>query len=385
MPSNPSTIVQARKYKDASIKSYTDYFVSFCVMTEGANPMGHSCMLISQLDHRQGKTARVEVISALGLYSRYMPILGFKPYGVAKIKLEDMAYIANAKGLVHATYQISKKDVEVLLDTFYQDKLKIEQHEDSTDFKSPSVPMFNVFKKKNCKKYVLECLNRIGINTRHLSSFMEIPILNSLESMVILEEGNGSEKAYYWGSPISFKAKNDNETCRLNHDLQGKYASLYYICSRIKKLQAIIQLRQVELASLGKTVSEINKIEADLLALMGEIENLAEYPKLITKEKIFTLSRKLTYCIDGHIKNLSIKQLEPNLICVLTDVLQELLLYMKQLFCPADKRSQAKLNTMDREVFDKIQTTDAQMREQDKERNYAPDLLPNDSYRRATV
>jgi hypothetical protein len=243
--------------------------------------------------------------------------------------------------------------------------------------------MFNVFKKKNCKKYVLECLNLIGIDTQHLSSFMELPILDSLETMVILdEEDNGMGKTYYWGSPITFKAKSKNEDAStLNQDLQEKYASLHYIYSRTQTLLTIIQSRQTELASLGTKVAEISKIEDDLLAIKNEIEKVAEYPKLITKEEIFKLAGKLTFCVDAHIENLEAKQLEPNLICILKDILQELLLYIKQTFSSGNKCSDAKLNTQDIEVFDKIQIVDAKMRDQDKERNDASDLLSEHPHR----
>lgn len=367
--------------------SQLEYFVSYCVMTEGANPMGHGFMLISQLDHKQGDGVKVEVISALGMYSRYMPVLGFKPYGVAKIKLEDMAYIANAKGMVHETYQVTEQDVETLLDIFYQDKLKIEQHDDATDYQATAVPMFNIFQKKNCKKYVLDSFKQIGINTEHLNSFMEIPILNSLETMVISEsQENEFDKTYYWGSPIAFKAKSDaQDDPELNKTLQQNYANLYHTYARIQKLLTLIQARQAELASLGKRVKEISAIEIDLTKLSHEIENLSIYPKLIKKEDVLELACKLTFCVDEHISNLEKKQLEPNLICILKDVLQELLLYVKHLFSVEHNCSDAALNTMDKEVFDKIHTMDAQMREQNKEKDHASDLLSANSFRRAGI
>ncbi len=380
--SHPPSLIEIKENKQV------EYFVSFCVMTVGANPMGHSCMLISQLDHEQAD-AKIEVINAIGVYSQYMPVLGFKPYAVANIKLEDMHYIVNREGLKHETYQILEQDVEKLLDVFYEDKLKIAQHKDKAYAagQKQDVPMFNIFNKQNCKKYVLNAMNQIGIDTSHLSSFMEIPIFNSLDTMKISEKTHGdSDKTYYWLSPMRYqsKSKQSKASDTLNKTLQEYYADLYLLYSRSNKLLDIIKNRQSELAKLGKTVQEINTIEQDLLAINTEIEKVATYPKLITKEKILELNCKLTDCVQGHINKLEDQHLLVNIISILKDVLQELLLHAKSLLVSMDGRKDTKFNSLDRDVFYQIEQTEIADAKRGRIQ-HASDVLSDHTYRRARV
>jgi len=359
-----------------------EYFVSFCVMTAGANPMGHSFMLISQLDHSQAD-ANIEVINAIGVYSQYMPVLGFKPYAVLNVKLEDMKYIANRAGLKHETYQISKEDVGKLLDIFHQDKLKIAQYHDKTDLKQKNqpVPMFNLLTKQNCKRYVLDAMEQVGIDTSHLSSFMEIPILNSLDIMKISEKAHDeSDKSYYWLSPMRFHSKTSTDDI-LNKDLQKRYNSLYHLYTRSNKLLSIVQSRKTELEKLGKKVREIDSIERDLLRINTEVEILATCPKLIASQDILNLNGKLTNCIRGHINKLEKQNLFSNIVGILKDVLQELILHAKSLFVSIDDTKEKKFNNLDRDVFHQLEASDAGIRGN----QHASDMLSDYTYRRARV
>ena len=330
--------------------SNKEYFVSFCVMTEGSNPMGHSFILISRLDDSHGNKVQMEVLHAMGVYSQPMPVLGFKPYAVAHIKLkENMKYIAGRGGLGHETYECTQQDVKKLVDVFKRAKLQVEHYEAATKTaphlqcqSCQSVPMFNVFSKQNCKKYVLDAMRQIGIDTGHLNSFMEIPIFNTLDVMRISKAENAQgDKTYYWSSPMRYQAKKQQSVSNL--PLQSHYADLYQTYGRTNKLLNIVKERQTELTHLGKTVQEIENIERDLLAINTEIEKVAAYPKLITRRQIFELTTKLTSCVRRHLIDLETKKIEPNLITILADVLSELFLYCEQFLGFHNKRSQSKL------------------------------------------
>jgi hypothetical protein len=99
-----------RSYKmPAEISEQIEYFVSICVMKKVNNHFGHSYMKLIKLDRSQ-KDAKVEVIESIGLYSRYMPILGYKPMTRGRVKTEDPKSIINRPGMYHKTFSITAEE-----------------------------------------------------------------------------------------------------------------------------------------------------------------------------------------------------------------------------------------------------------------------------------
>src|SRR5215467_12716296 len=91
----------------------TDYFVSICVMTEGTNLFGHSYLMLSQLD-RNKNDAKVEMLEGIGFYSRYMPLVGYKPISWGRVKVENSKDLINRGGMSHKTFKISQEEAVAL-------------------------------------------------------------------------------------------------------------------------------------------------------------------------------------------------------------------------------------------------------------------------------
>lgn len=139
-----------------------------------------------------------------------MPVLGFQPVGLASIKSEDVFYIENRGGLYHRTYPVSFDQVEALLLRIARDKFKIGDYLQKKNnprllshaYTSAPPTYFNIFRKQNCKRYALDCLEGIGLDVSDLRTFMEIPSLSKLDLARITSREERGQKLYYWQSPF---------------------------------------------------------------------------------------------------------------------------------------------------------------------------------------
>lgn len=312
-----------------SVKSL-DYYVSFCVMTEGANPMGHSYLMVSQYDPSLGKEARVEVVNALGFYSDYMPILGFKPIAPGKIKSEDADYIAGREGLYHKTYKVPLKDVEALLSSMFKTKQLMDSHQHGKQKRMDScqtchqLPTFNIFKKKNCKQFILRELEKIGIDTSDLVSPLETPRMIHLSPFKIVRESVAGDDAYYWASPIHYEIKSNLNPNAQDKALQMQQAASDDLQISLERILKILSTRQNELISLRRVSLPVNLAITELLAIQKDVTTQMIYPARNTAPQLAKWFEQLQGSVDRCILDLEKKGIEYDLIHLLKDYIAEM-------------------------------------------------------------
>ena len=308
-----------------------DYYLSFCVMTEGANPMGHSYLMVSQYDSSLGVDAKVEVVNALGFYSDYMPILGFKPIASGKIKSEDAAYIAGREGLYHKTYKVSFKDVDTLLSNIFKAKQLMDSHQHGAQKRVTScqtcdqLPTFNLFKKKNCKQFALKELEKIGIDTSDLVSPFETPRMLHLAPFKIVKESVAGADAYYWASPICYEIKEPLRPSVQDIALQIQQQSSDALQISLERILKILSTRQKTLTSLRRISLPLNNAIIQLQAIQADVNTQMVYPARNTAPQLAKWLEQMQKSVDKCVLDLEKEGVEYNLINLLKDFIKEML------------------------------------------------------------
>lgn len=347
------TSLEQVKSLKANMKDNMDYFISFCLQTEDCNPMGHSMIMVSQLDKSQGQQARFEIISAIGFYSERFPVLGFKPIAQGKIKAEDAKYIAGKGGLYHKTTQVTFKEVDKLLTSVFEKKTRLDHHakQKHSNCKCENLPTFNLFKQRNCKQFMLKELSEIDLKIDNLSSTIEVPRLAHLHPCRVEKIAD----AYYWQGFLHYDFKSDlpkiNQDCHLQRLQQ---AAAEFDVALDKALLVINQRVQKSLRR-AKQSTELVQLKRELTKVKQDLATYQRFPYQLTADILQNLFDKSQKVITEKCHLLKQKGCHSNLIKTLVDIVKELVTRMKILFHRPDNLKTSS-NSLDHWAVNQVQS-----------------------------
>lgn len=307
-----------------------EYFVTVGVMTEDCNPFGHSFMMISTIDNAQGDNAKVEILDAVGLYSRYMPVLGFKPYTPqGRVKAESPKDLVNKNGLYHQTFKITQEEMATLLTAVNTDRRNTGDEPPVINDKGqkeyrPGGPVFNLFTGENCKRYALEKLESLGINVKNMHGFLEIPKLShDVHPLKITESKRDGQVVYCWDNPLTLhprKAKLSTlEKSRVETGQQ-----FLALMQGIDKISTKLEERIAILNSQGRKVKEITTALSKMQQKKSELEKTQPFPNKIDPIKIQTWGKEVGNIVTECTNVLKQKGCEIDFVHALLDTLAEM-------------------------------------------------------------
>lgn len=278
-----------------------EFFVSHVVMTENANPLGHSFMLLSCIDHAKGDNATVDVIEAVGFYSTYYPMMGFKLQGPGQIKLEKPRDIALINGMSHQTFKITQDEMGKLLTLVNEDRRlnpTPNPYRTHRNEYRPGGPYFDAYRGQNCKNYVLGLLQRIGIAIDPYQSFLQIPRLSRHLTSIYLSV-KPDENRYYWQTPL-FVTPRTERAFASDHArwrLWGKFAIYRH---ETQHLLTQLQARQTYLLSLNRKMPVLDTTITQLQYALIDFEKNQLYPNRLTQTYLDTLIEKTRQPIEQY-------------------------------------------------------------------------------------
>ncbi len=321
---------QAQAAKQKQVENRFEYFVTVGVMTEDCNPFGHSFMLFSTLDNDQGNDAKVEIVDAVGLYSRYMPVLGFKPYTPqGRVKAEAPKDFVGKGGLYHQTFKITQEEMGALLTAVNADRRNIGDEAPITNENGkkeyrPGGPVFNLFTGDNCKRYALKKLESLGIDVKGMHGFLEIPKLSqNVHPLKISESKREGKTVYCWDNPLILNARRATPTS-LEKERVGTSQQFLALIKGIDNILYKLQERKQTLKDQGREVKEINNALTKMQSKKSELEKIQSFPNKINSKKIQAWSAEVgnivTECTDA----LKRKGCESHFVQSLLDSLAEM-------------------------------------------------------------
>lgn len=330
------------------INSRFEYFVSLGIMTEGTNCFGHSFLMLTTIDHSQKENARAEVLETAGFFSRYMPIIGYKPISRGRVKLENNKDFVNKSGLMHKTFQITQDEMVTILNAINEDRRLVgdDKPEPGTQRYKPGGPIFNLFKGNNCKQYVIELLDEIGIDTQNMHSWFEIPKLaKNMEPLRIKHAKREGKDTFYWDCLLNVSPRNANQKVTPSHQFLT-------LMKGVIKMTSLLQNRYDELLQQGREVFEITHTLNKILKIKNILENNQSYPNYITAKNINILSGMLKTTVLDCVNTLKKTDIEPHFVNQLLDSLKEMFLHLRNILIGRSGDIQkAKLNSNDGVVF----------------------------------
>lgn len=327
------------------------YFLTFGVMTEGANPMGHSFVMVSQLDFSKGEAAKIEVMNAIGFYSEYMSVLGFKPISRGKILSEDARYIVNRNGLYHKTFHVTQADVDTFLTNLFKIKALLDKHKNKP-CSCENLPTFNIFKKKNCKQFMLREMEKIGIDTSDLSSPFETPrMIDSLHPFTIQNTGED----YDWRSPMPFEIKQSTQPSSEILQLQTRQKALQQARLSIQRAIYLIEQRQKFLHKLNKKSPVIDKLHQQLTKTLEEMTHKAQFPLSVNRNCISVWQADVKSYTSAGLTALKNKGVNDSLFALLVDTLQECIEVLAVCIASPEKQL-LQTNSRDRWIVAEVQS-----------------------------
>ncbi len=310
---------------DSSNKN-TEYFVSICVMTSGTNVFGHSYMMISQLDHAKKEQAKVEVLEAIGFYSRYMPVIGYKPISRGRVKVEEATSMIGKPGMFHKTFKIEVDEVEKLFAAINADRRLFDATDKHTKPNGkaqdkPGGPLFNLFKGNNCKGYILQKLTAIGIDVRNMHGILEIPRLTAQVKPLKIEK-NDKTNALEWDCPLTLSPRTKDNSA-LTEDIK-RTQRFYALLEGLDKIEILLQSRVNALNKQGKKVAEINKALTAIQKVKGDLKHIEALPNKITANKIDDSENQIQQIVLECHTGLKNKGIEKTFRHLLLDTLKEM-------------------------------------------------------------
>lgn len=333
------------------------YLLSYCVMTEGANPMGHGSLFLSVIDNEKGDNARAEILEAVGFYSRYMPVLGYKPISQGRVKQEDFNFIAEVGGLSHMTWKITEEEFLKTFAKINADRRNVgnerprgKSQNGELQEDKPGGPIFNILKGHNCKRYALERIEDLGINVQNIHSPLEIPKisgkLNPLKVVRVQEEG---VERFYWDCPLMVTSR-------------PKAAQQFMALKEgVDQILQLLQTRQTELHGLGREVSEISRAIEEMDVIKAQMLQMQNFPKRITRENIHNVHEQIRGVVTECTDSLKYKGIEYNLIARILDSFKEMCSKIYQAVCDQPTELQEyKPNMKDAAVIKEVEEIDHQ-------------------------
>ncbi|MBS0290469.1 MAG: hypothetical protein JSS07_10615 [Proteobacteria bacterium] len=330
-----------------------EFYVSYCLMTEKVNPFGHGCIIFTQIDHRLGNKARAEVLDGVGFYSRYMPGLGLKPYAKrGRVKAEEHQYIVDQEGLFHTTFQISADEMGEILTAINQDRNNIgDEAPNANGEYKPGGPTFNLFTGNNCKRYALQKFEQIGIDTKKMRGFLQIPKLTKgMQPLKIAKGQRESKDIYYWDCPLVVTPRNTQDTNRIKETTKCGFLK-----ESIEKMLLILNARKQTLAEQGRKVNEINEAITNLEPILQELIIDESYPNRITSQKVNHWVSKVEATIKKETDSLKNKNIENNLIQILLDTIKETYYLMYNTYFGTGTTYSCNANTKDKMTFKEVE------------------------------
>lgn len=338
-----------------------DYFVSLGIMTEGTNCFGHSFIMLSTIDHAQKENARTEVLEAVGFFSRYMPVIGYKPISRGRVKLENREDIVNKNGLMHKTFQITQDEMVKILNAINEDIRLVDEDEDKpelgTQSYKPGGPIFNLFKGNNCKQYVIELLDEIGIDTQNMHSWFEIPKLaKNMEPLRIKHAKREGKDTFYWDCLLHISPRNSKQRVTISQ----QYLTLV---NGVIKMTSLLQNRYDALLQQGREVFEITHSLNKMKNIKKILENNQSYPNKITAKNINVWSNMLKTTVIGCTNTLNTRGIEIHFAQKLLDSLMEMFLHLRHILIGSSDVTQiAQMNSQDGTVFAEINLMHQEMK-----------------------
>ncbi len=304
----------------------TEYFVSICVMTSGTNVFGHSYMMISQLDHAKKEQAKVEVLEAIGFYSRYMPVIGYKPISRGRVKAEEAKDLIGKPGMFHKTFKIDMEEVVKLFAAINADRHLFDEADkrlksDGTPPNKPGGPHFNLFKGNNCKRYVLQKLESIGINVSDLHGVLELPRFTYKVKPLKLVK-NKQTDSLEWDCPLTLSPRT-KENNALTDDVK-RTQKFQALAEGVDKIETLLQLRINELNKQGKKVVELNKALTSIKKVKADLKQIEALPNTITHNQIDDSENQVKQIVLECVDSLKNKGIEKKFKSILLDSFKEL-------------------------------------------------------------
>ncbi len=346
-----------------------DYFVTFAIMTHNTNPLGHAFLLINQLDHTQKENARVEILDGIGLYSRYMRFLKYKPISRGRVKEEDFKSIVGSEGMYHKTFQVSQQQLELLLADINADrrilgdeKTKIDLNKNSRPMPDkPGGPMFNLFTGNNCKRYILQKLERIGLDVKNLHGFLELPRYTSNVRPLTIEQTQQDGREFiYWNSPLTIS---DNPHLELTPEQElhrPVLESFYALNFGLDQIINLLKQRENQLHSQGRKVTEISTTLQKLQTLKSEISAIQAYPNRIETTKVTAWCNQIDNIVNDCTNSLKHKNIEEDFVLLLLDTLKEMWYRVRHYF--GKNPGECTLNSKDHYLLNQIHKVEQTIR-----------------------
>lgn len=337
-----------------------EYFVSHCVMTEDCNPMGHSFLLISCIDHSKGKNARVEVLDAVGFYSTYGPIIGFKLKGPGRVKLEDPKYIVGRNGISHQTYQVTQEELGKLLTTINEDRRQNPILMRGEPKQYIGGPLFNAYRAHNCKNYVVKKLESIGVDPNKLNSFFQVPKLTKNHLTVTIsdqiENRNEKEevKSMYWRNLLVITPKSTKIVPIENEKIQ-KQEKFFIFYEGLLKIEKLLETRQAKLRLQNKRNQAIDEAIESIKNVRRRFETDQRYPNRLDDYYLKSMIRCVNNVVKKSAKKFFQEGKEVHLAHWLLDVLKETLKKLQCYFINDGLLKVEKANTIDKALMSKVE------------------------------
>lgn len=307
------------------IPEQIEYFVSICVMTKGTNTFGHSYMMLSCLD-RSKKDAKVEVVESIGLYSRYMPVLGYKPISRGRVKTEDPNSLVNRSGLYHKTFAITEEELASLFASVNADRRMFNKDDkqirkDGTPETKPGGPLFNLFTGKNCKDYSLKKMEDLGIDVKSMRRLLELPRFTPEVFPLKLIEDKNNQKIY-WESPLTI-SPHQKAASYLTRDVKLTH-QFYALIEGVDNIHSLLHNRKEALKKLGRTVVEIDTAFTEIQKVKESLSQIAPFPNALDTHFIDTTKSDIKKIVLKCTDSLKSKGIEQSLRFQLLDTLKEM-------------------------------------------------------------
>lgn len=338
-----------------------EYFVSFCLMTENTNPFGHAFLMFSQLDPQQGSHAQVEVIGAVGFFSRYMPVLGYKPISRGRVKEEEFAYIADKNGMYHKTFPITQDEMGALLAAINQDRRMVgnEPPSGKNQPDKPGGPIFNLFKGKNCKFYGLEKLAEIGLDVKSLRGWgLEIPkMTQDVLPLKVVKKQQGEKTFYCWETPL---VPQERKMPNSHRNLKN-YQQFHILQQTVNKIDQLLTQREAALKQQGRHIPAITKTKEKVQKIKNRLTQLQAYPKKMLAKTIAKQRKELNQAVKVCTTSLNKQGIELNLVSLLVDALKEMYYRMRYGLTFSSGRDMSVPNSRDKFMLEKIKSEQKKM------------------------